>query len=49
MLSSKDKALLEFTLQMLDEAEEVIRRHGSAYSALNDMEGRNAILLIYFK
>jgi len=36
MFSRKDIAILEFTLQMIDEAEKVIDRHGSAYNALND-------------
>ncbi len=44
MLTDKDKALLEFTMQMIEEAEKVIERYGSAYSALNDFEGKNAIL-----
>jgi hypothetical protein len=45
MYSGKDKPILEFVLQMIDEAEKVIERYGSAYSALNDFEGKNAILL----
>lgn len=37
--------LLEFALLMIDEAEQVIERHESVYEALNDFEGKNAILL----
>jgi len=45
MSNPKDRPILEFTLQMIDEAERVIERYGSAYLALNDFEGKNAILL----
>lgn len=45
MFNRKDKAILEFVLQMIEEAEMVIERHGSAYLTLNDFEGKNAILL----
>jgi uncharacterized protein with HEPN domain len=45
MFSGKDKLILEFVLQMIDEAERVIERYGNAYLALNDFEGKNAILL----
>jgi uncharacterized protein with HEPN domain len=45
MFNGKDKLILEFVLQMIDEAEKVIERYGSAYLALNDFEGKNAILL----
>ena len=45
MCSGKDRPILEFTLQMIDEAERVIERYGNAYLALNDFEGKNAILL----
>ena len=45
MFSGKEKPILEFVLQMIDEAERVIQRYGTASSALNDFEGKNAILL----
>ena len=45
MFSEKDRLKLEFVLQMISEAEEVVKRHGSAYDAVLDTEGRNAILL----
>lgn len=45
MSNGKDKPILEFVLQMIDEAERVVERYGSAYKALNDFEGKNAILL----
>jgi len=35
-LTDKDKALLEFTLQMINVSEMVIETYGNAYSALND-------------
>ena len=44
MSNKSDKPLLEFVLQMIDEAEKVVTRYGSAFQALNDFEGRNAIL-----
>lgn len=45
MFKGYDKPILEFVLQMIEEAEQVIFRHGSAYLALSDIEGKNAILL----
>ncbi|MCX6146008.1 MAG: DUF86 domain-containing protein [Candidatus Kapabacteria bacterium] len=45
MFSDRDKAILEFVLQMISEAEIVVERHGSAYLTLNDIEGKNSILL----
>lgn len=44
MSNNTDKPILEFVLLMIKEAENVIERHGSAYRALNDFEGKNAIL-----
>lgn len=41
---NNEKPIFEFVLQMIEEAEKVIQRHGSAYLALNDFEGKNAIL-----
>lgn len=45
MFSRNDRALLEFVLPMIVEAEKVVTRHGSASKALLDFEGKNAILL----
>lgn len=45
MSNRSDKPLLEFALQMINEALKVIERYGSAYNALNDFEAKNAILL----
>lgn len=45
MFSISDKAILEFVVQMIDEAEKVVIRHNGVYKALNDFEGKNAILL----
>lgn len=45
MYRKSDKALLEFVLQMIKEAETVVGRRGSAYEALNDFESKNSILL----
>jgi hypothetical protein len=44
MFDSRDFPILKFTLQMIEEAEVVIRRYGDAASALSDIEGKNAIL-----
>jgi len=44
MLIKNDKPILEFVLQMISEIEKVIDRHGDAYLALNDFEGKNSIL-----
>jgi uncharacterized protein with HEPN domain len=45
MFSGNDKAILEYVLQMIDEAERVIERYGGAFLALSDFEGKNSILL----
>ncbi|MBM2816273.1 MAG: hypothetical protein HW421_3035 [Ignavibacteria bacterium] len=45
MFNKKDKPILEFVLQMIDEAERVIERHGNSYLALDDFEGRNLQML----
>ncbi len=45
MFRGNDKPILEFVLQMIDEAERVVARYGSAFLALDDFEGKNAILL----
>lgn len=45
MSDSNLKPLLEFILEMIKEAESVVERHSGTYNALNDFEGKNAILL----
>ncbi len=44
MLNRKDTAILEFTLQMIDEAEKVVAKIGSAFETLNQFDSKNSIL-----
>lgn len=44
MLSKKDNAILEFALQMVKEAEQVVEKCGDAYKALNQFDSKNSIL-----
>lgn len=44
MSNKNDYPIFEFVMQMINEAERVVERYGSEYLALNDFEGKNAIL-----
>ena len=45
MSNNKDYPLLEFVIQMISEIEYVCEKHKGTSSALNDIEGKNAILM----
>jgi len=45
MYDTGDLARLEFALQMINNIESIVKRHGSINLALEDIEGQSAILL----